>query len=130
VDCSANNKGCNGGWPATALDYVRQSGLTTTSDYPYTAKTGTCRKTGGSFKISKVVQVAASCTALANSLTVQPIAVAVDATNWSPYKSGTFSNCASAINHAVTLVGIKGGVWKIKNSWGPSWGESGYINLK
>jgi C1A family cysteine protease len=55
--------------------------------------------------------------------------VTVDATNWSPYKSGVFSNCGASINHAVLLVGVAGGAWKIKNSWGTGWGESGYIRL-
>jgi hypothetical protein len=43
--------------------------------------------------------------------------------------SGVFSNCATSINHAVLLVGIVGGNWKIKNSWGTGWGESGFIRL-
>jgi C1A family cysteine protease len=61
---------------------------------------------------------------------VQPIAVTVDATNWSKYSSGIFSNCATGINHAVLLVGSVSGNWKIKNSWGANWGEQGYIRLK
>ena len=52
----------------------------------------------------------------------------VDATNWSRYGGGVFSNCGASINHAVLLVGVVGGNWKIKNSWG-SWGEAGYIRL-
>lgn len=59
----------------------------------------------------------------------KPIAVSVDATNWSPYRSGEFNNCAASINHNVLAVGIVGGRWKIKNSWGTGWGESGYIRL-
>lgn len=61
---------------------------------------------------------------------MQPIAVTVDATNWSKYSSGIFSNCATGINHAVLLVGSVSGNWKIKNSWGANWGEQGYIRLK
>ena len=54
---------------------------------------------------------------------------AVDATNWSPYGTGVFDNCGASINHAVLLVGVVGGAWKIKNSWGTGWGEAGYIRL-
>jgi hypothetical protein len=57
------------------------------------------------------------------------LAVSVDATNWSPYRSGVFSNCAGSINHNVFAVGIVGGNWKIKNSWGRGWGEYGFIRL-
>ena len=53
----------------------------------------------------------------------------VDASNWSEYRSGVFTNCGKSINHAVLLVGIVGGNWKIKNSWGTGWGESGFIRL-
>ena len=55
--------------------------------------------------------------------------MAVDATNWSPYRSGVFSNCAGNINQAVLLVGVAAGAWKVKNSWGTGWGEAGYIRL-
>jgi C1A family cysteine protease len=59
----------------------------------------------------------------------KPIAVSVDATNWSPYRSGVFSNCNKFNNHNVLAVGIVGGSWKLKNSWGSSWGERGFIRL-
>ena len=52
-----------------------------------------------------------------------------DATNWSPYRTGVFDNCGASINHGVLLVGVVGGAWKIKNSWGTGWGEAGYIRL-
>ena len=83
---------------------------------------------GGPYKISNYV-VVSSCTALSNALSARPVAVSVDATNWSPYKSGVFNNCKTSINHGVTLVGVKGGNWIVKNSWGTTWGDSGYITL-
>lgn len=66
---------------------------------------------------------------MSNALQGRPISVAVDATNWNKYSSGVFNNCATSINHAVLLVGIVGGNWKIKNSWGSGWGEHGFIRL-
>jgi C1A family cysteine protease len=131
VDCSTSygNQGCNGGWPASALKYIKDKGLSLESQYPYVAKQGTCRINTGSFKINGIVTVSNSCSSLTSSINVQPIAVTVDATNWSRYSSGVFSNCAKGINHAVLLVGIVSGNWKIKNSWGTGWGEKGYIRL-
>lgn len=64
-----------------------------------------------------------------DAITHQPVSVTVDASNWAMYKSGVFSNCSNRLNHAGLLVGLLNGVWKIKNSWGASWGEGGYIRL-
>ena len=130
VDCSRpqGNQGCNGGWPSSALNYVKANGITTESAYPYAAKDQTCKTQGGSFKIAGQDSFS-GCASLQNGINSHPISVAVDATNWSPYKSGVFSNCKTSLNHAVLLVGVVGGAWKIKNSWGTGWGESGYIRL-
>lgn len=131
VDCSGSygNHGCNGGWPSSALNYVKDHGLATESEYPYKAATGSCKKNGGSFKISSYVS-ASGCTGLANAIHSKPVSVTVDAANWSHYSGGVFANCGTSINHAVLLVGIVGGDWKIKNSWGTGWGEHGFIRLK
>jgi C1A family cysteine protease len=55
--------------------------------------------------------------------------VTVDATKWSVYSSGIFSNCGTSLTHMVLLVGMADEYWKCKNSWGTSWGERGYIRL-
>ena len=130
VDCSGSygNHGCNGGWPSKALQYVKDKGLASESEYPYTAHTQTCKKQGGSFKISGQKSYS-GCSGLTNGINSEPISVTVDASKWSSYKSGVFNNCGTSINHAVLLVGVVGGNWKIKNSWGTGWGETGYIRL-
>jgi len=130
VDCSSSygNHGCNGGWPSSALKYVAAKGLASGSEYPYVAKNQQCKKEGGSFKISGQNSFS-GCNGLTSGINSQPISVTVDAGKWSSYKSGVFNNCGSSINHAVLLVGVVGGNWKIKNSWGTSWGESGFIRL-
>lgn len=60
-----------------------------------------------------------------------PISICADASNWSLYKSGIFSNCGtSVLNHAILIVGYDvEGNWLVKNSWGTTWGQSGYIWL-
>jgi len=112
-----------------AFKYIRDKGIKLESEYPYKAVKQTCSATaGGAFKISGFVDIN-NCNTLASELNGRPISVAVDATNWSPYKTGVFNNCKTSLNHGVLLVGSADAYWKIKNSWGPAWGESGYIRL-
>lgn len=135
VDCSNKygNQGCNGGWMNSAFNYVKANGITTKRAYPYTSRTtnraGSCKIIGGSFRISGYKDVTKTCDAVAAALSYRPLSVAVDATNWSPYKSGIFSSCGNAVNHAVLLVGVTNTTWRIKNSWNTWWGESGYMRL-
>ena len=68
-----------------------------------------------------------------------PLTIAVDATAWQTYKGGILTHCgnpAAEVNHGVLLVGhgydpaSETEYWVIKNSWGPNWGEAGYIRLQ
>ena len=69
------------------------------------------------------------CYSLKEAIKKQPIAVAVDASKWSAYMSGIFSNCGNSLNHIVLLTALADDYWKCRNSWGTSWGEAGYIRL-
>lgn len=134
VSCSGayGNKGCNGGWPNNAFKYAMAVGITVEALYPYTATNSACTSNGGAFKISGIIPVTAAtnlCTAVANALVGRPLSVVVDATNWQSYSSGVLSSCGTSSNHAVLLVGVNTNYYKIKNSWGISWGESGFIRL-
>ena len=129
VDCTrSKNWGCRGGWPQYALDYAKSDGMVSGKEYPYVAKDQNCSKEGGDFKIEGYYRYR-DCDGLYKAIYSSPLSVEVDATNWFSYKSGVFTNCATATNHAVLLVGIIGGNYKIKNSWGATWGQSGYITL-
>jgi C1A family cysteine protease len=130
VDCSGSygNQACNGGLMNNAFKFVKDHGIVLESEYPYKAVKQTCSKTSGSFKISGYTEVS-NPNALTNAISGRPVSVAVDATNWSKYSSGVFSNCKTSLNHGVTLVGISGENWVVKNSWGTTWGEKGFIRL-
>lgn len=112
----------------SAFDYVVDYGIANQIDYPYKGVQQTCKTNTGSFKISGFVSIT-NCNDLASAVVGQPISVAVDATDWSAYKSGVFNNCKAYLNHGVLLVGITDQYWWIKNSWGNTWGEKGFIRL-
>lgn len=130
VDCSGSygNQACNGGLMTNALKFVKDKGIVHEDEYPYKAVKQTCKITTGPYKVSGYTEVK-NCNDLGNAIQNQVVSVAVDASNWSPYKSGVFNNCRTSLNHGVTLVGVKDGNWWVKNSWGPSWGENGFVRL-
>ena len=111
-----------------ALKFVKDHGIVHEDEYPYKAVKQTCKIAEGPYKVSGYTEVK-NCNDLGNAIQGKVVSVAVDASNWSPYKSGVFSNCRTGLNHGVTLVGVKDGNWWIKNSWGPSWGENGFVRL-
>jgi C1A family cysteine protease len=130
MDCSGSygNQACNGGLMDNAFKYVREHGIVHEDEYPYKAVKQTCKINSGPFKIQGIVDIK-DCNFLAAALANRPVSVAVDSTNWSHYSSGVFNNCKTSLNHGVLLVGATNDYWKVKNSWGSSWGEQGYIRL-
>ena len=108
---------------------MKDHGLSTEATYPYVGQNRACQRNGGEFRINSVGSVT-GCSGLMNGISSRPLSITVDASNWAQYHTGVFNNCAASINHCVLLVGTDAnGVWKIKNSWGTSWGEAGYIRL-
>jgi C1A family cysteine protease len=75
----------------------------------------------------------------ANLVEYGPISIACDASAWSSYTGGvlTSSSCSSSsfkLDHAIQLVGYNTDAstpyWIVRNSWGSTWGEDGYIYLE
>ena len=130
VDCSSSygNQGCNGGLMTSAFKYVRDKGIVHEDEYPYKAVKQACKQDSGPYKIGGYKEIR-DCNTLSSTISNRAISVAVDATNWSRYGGGVFSNCATRLNHGVTLIGVNSGNWVIKNSWGTTWGEKGTIRL-
>jgi C1A family cysteine protease len=138
VDCSTNggSEGCNGGWNDCGITYIGQTGIAAESTYPYTATDGTCRdssvsKTLAAGSVTGFNSVSGSTAALESALNTSPVSVTVAADfSWQLYRSGVLSEgCQSQVDHAVIAVGYDSSTFKIRNSWGASWGESGYVRV-
>ncbi|UCC43855.1 MAG: PKD domain-containing protein [Candidatus Zixiibacteriota bacterium] len=144
--CNRNGWDCGGGW--FAHDYHEwkpglddSTGAVLESDYPYTATDGPC---GGPdphpYLIEDWMYIGTSSGVPSVQAMKQaiveygPISVCVYAgPAMQAYNGGVFNvNEQGTINHAVVLVGWDdnqgpAGVWFMRNSWGPGWGEGGYM---
>jgi len=139
VDCDKSDNGCSGGWPHTAYDsYISRAGYCSEDSYSYTARGGSCRASSCTVKLPQGsvtghTNVPKSSSGLKSALAAQPVSVTVNAGQLQLYANGVVTgSCSGQINHAVIAVGYgTDGVdyFKIRNSWGTSWGESGYIRL-
>jgi cathepsin L len=143
MDCSASygNQGCNGGLMNNAFKYIQANkGVDTESYYPYQGKVGTCHFTTANIgaTITGYKNVAAgSESGLQTAVHDQPVSVAIDASHnsFQLYKSGIYYEpacSATKLDHGVLAVGYgvdtaNNQYWVVKNSWGTSWGQAGYI---
>jgi C1A family cysteine protease len=145
VQCSTVNSGCNGGLMDYAFEYAEKTPMVEESAYPYTSgagRTGTCDKTmeaGGSVSVTAYHDVSAdkSGAALKAAVAQQPVSVAIEADRmaFQGYTGGviTGTSCGTSLDHGVLAVGYgtENGedYFLVKNSWGATWGESGYVKI-
>jgi len=141
MDCSGpyGNDGCNGGLEYNAWEYViANGGACTEAAYPYTAQDGTCKTScTKTVKLADYTHVKQdSDVDLATAVVQQPVSVGIEAdqSSFQFYTSGVLTSaCGTALDHSVLVVGYgtESGVeyYKVKNSWGASWGLKGYVLL-
>jgi hypothetical protein len=146
VDCdtTGQDSGCNGGLMDSAFEWIQDNGGLCTEDaYPYDAVQGQCVsadcQTVRGSAVTKVTDVQPySAPSLRAAVAKQPVAVAIEADqrDFQLYSSGVMSgSCGQMLDHGVLLVGYGtdedsgDAFWKVKNSWGDTWGEAGYIRL-
>ncbi|XP_038706247.1 zingipain-2-like [Tripterygium wilfordii] len=143
MDCNGVRNGCSGGWMTEAFNYIVQNeGVANDTIYPYQGKSLTCDTTLASeiaAQISGYEELPANNeTALLEAVAQQPVSIVIDSTRegFQFYKSGVYTGeCGTATSHAVTTVGYgtsEDGIkyWLLKNSWGTTWGEDGYMRIQ
>ncbi len=142
VDCSTMknggpNHGNSGGVISPTFTWIgKVGGLCTENAYPYVGQSGTCQttcsKVAGTAP-SSVVNVKANSDAdmmTAIATTVVSIAVQANQASFQLYKSGIFTGtCTVDLDHAVNLIGYGSDYYILRNSWGTTWGESGYMRI-
>ena len=140
IDCSSpyGTQGCNGGTTGDAFAYiVANGGLDSAADYPTTGTAEPCDKEKEKHIVAKVAgykHVPPNNETLLEAAVFQrPVAAAIDASSSSflMYSGGVYDGpCGTQLDHAVVVVGYTPEYWIVKNSWGSSWGENGYIFMK
>ena len=140
VSCDKTSYGCQGGWPTNAFELVRREGDVLEKDFPYTASDSRCPASLP--HIYKVVNYVTLSEGVADPEQIKqsiyqygPVSVAVAVAGaFGNYRSGIYNESSSGqINHAVNIVGWdeteKPAHWIMRNSWGESWGEKGYMKI-
>ena len=144
VSCDTVSEGCNGGWQYAAFEYLEATADETESDYPYSSgggATGKCSPDTSKEKyfVDNYTNVPAnSVSQLKAAIAKQPVSVTIEADTlvFQLYRGGVLTStaCGTNLDHAVAAVGYgtdatAGDYYIVRNSWGGSWGEKGYIRI-
>ena len=144
MDCTSGrtrpDDACDGGLMEYVFEYAMKHPVPLEVEFPYEERADRCPK-GKLWSHVKVgdykVLMHSENRNAENELewllhAYGPVAVGIDSKNMDDYTSGIFkaSMCSTDIDHAVTIVGYTKDAWIIKNSWGPLWGQDGYLYLE
>ncbi len=145
LSCSGAGNCADGGYASTASNFLRDQGTSLEGCYTYTATNGSCGAACAS-RLSNAYRVESwsylvngaypTVDAMKNAIyTMGPVVVWYKIfEDFRSYRSGVYSHTTgkyTGSNHFVLVVGWddSAGAFIVKNSWGSSWGESGYFRI-
>ena len=142
VSCNPYGAGCGGGWASASYYVFQNNGAVMENCAPYVGldpPSAPCTQsdfltygtiTGWHHISNDVNQIKAA-------LQYGPVCTAIDAgPAFEAYGSGCYDVPGYGTNHLVLIVGYddrscdNNGAWLIKNSWGPGFGDGGYITVQ
>ncbi|HSJ52356.1 MAG TPA: C1 family peptidase, partial [Anaerolineae bacterium] len=151
LSCNTDGWSCDGGWWAHDYNWWKVPpgepgpGAVTEAAFPYLASRVACNPPHthneqiADWKYVGTANSVPTVAALKQAIYDRgPIAVAVCAgSRFSSYSGGVLTTgdvCSKPVNHGVVLVGWDdslgtNGAWILRNSWGPGWGEGGYMKI-
>jgi C1A family cysteine protease len=124
--------GCQGWYLDTSMNLLKNYGVPAESCCPYKAYETACPSTcTGTYKITSFAGTSTQ-SGIKNGLNYGPVYVGFAVyTDFSSYTSGYYAYTSGSLRgyHAVAVVGYDDIGFKVKNSWGTGWGESGYFRI-
>tara|TARA_Y100000992_G_scaffold302644_1_gene277911 strand:+ start:2030 stop:2995 length:966 start_codon:yes stop_codon:yes gene_type:complete len=140
IDCSLSygDLACNGGEMDSAFRYAIDHGMCTEDEDPYQAASDSCVDCDTQASFSTCVDVTSNNQMhLKEAVAKGPVSVAIEADTaaFQFYSGGVINNnaCGTQLDHGVLVVGYgeEDGqlYWLVKNSWGTSWGDHGYVKI-
>ena len=142
--CTPGTFGCQGGYPWLCFGHIiKNGGIDSNEDWPYLSDDCNAAKE----KLEKVASIISYSNVTANdeadlrrALVQQPVSVSINAqcSSFMNYGGGVLDDdCGGGveqIDHSVLAVGYdttaKNPYYIVKNSWGDSWGENGYVRMQ
>lgn len=138
--------GCKGGDFEGGMQYIiAHGGISLEDEYPYLAEDSKCNHKREHHRVVTVDAVedvpGGNETALMQAVTMHPVGIGLCVgpwiKEWRAYTGGILKvpkNCEDPQDHAMPVVGYGTDdsgekYWLLKNSWGETWGENGFLRL-
>jgi hypothetical protein len=137
ISCGQAGSCAQGGLPEDAMAFMEATGITDEAYYPFTATDTACSVGGGwGGPLHKVSEWSYITSGSGQDVLASngPITFGFEVyEDFYHYDGGIYNHVLGPFEglHAMALVGYddEGQYWIAKNSWGPGWGEGGYVRI-